>query len=72
MVIGCMNIFKRMSRTLTEVGPTLRKDAVQGRSSAGVSLYLKVGGMQNAARRQIVPDTIPDTWIQYYGTGITT
>jgi hypothetical protein len=24
LVIGCMNIFKRMSRTLAEAGPTLR------------------------------------------------
>jgi len=24
LVIGCMNIFKRMSQTLTELGPTLR------------------------------------------------
>ena len=24
LVVGCINIFKRMSRTLTEVGPTLR------------------------------------------------
>ena len=33
-----MIIVKRMSQTLTGVGPTLRKDAVQGRSSAVVSL----------------------------------
>ena len=26
-MIGCMDILKRVSRTLTEVGPTLRKDA---------------------------------------------
>ena len=31
--IGCMVIMKRMSRTLTEVGPTLRKDAVYGRAA---------------------------------------
>jgi len=43
-----MNFFKRMSRTLTEVGPTLRKDAVWGPSSAGVSLDLKVGWQREA------------------------
>jgi hypothetical protein len=33
LVIGCTDILKRMSRTLTKVGPTLRKDAVLGRSA---------------------------------------
>ena len=33
MVIGCMNIFKRMSRTLAGAGPTLRMTLFMGEAA---------------------------------------
>ena len=33
LVIGCMNIFKRMSRTLAEAGPTLRMTLFMGEAA---------------------------------------
>ena len=33
VVIGCMNIFKRMSRTLAEAGPTLRMTLFMGEAA---------------------------------------